>query len=230
MQTNEDFETGARDRWVGVGLDSRIEPASSHPVIVDGRELALWRGESGPAPVWYHACCGGTLSSPQQAWGKKTYLSGKSFLDSIDGEDLCRQAPNYRWQFYAGGPEIEKLQNVFFPRSQFGELLSFGVKSRYPSGHVRDIMVRGTQGELVLDGEYFRLKMQKIWGVNSIKSAHFTVRPLKDQFLFEGRGFGHGVGMCQHGALTLGKMGWKYEDILEFYFPGTHLWRTAEGD
>ena len=56
MQTNEDFETGARDRWVGVGLDSRIEPASSHPVIVDGRELALWRGESGPAKVWDDRC------------------------------------------------------------------------------------------------------------------------------------------------------------------------------
>lgn len=56
MQISEDIEASTRDRWVGIGLDSQIEPASSHPVIVDGHELALWRGESGPPRVWDDRC------------------------------------------------------------------------------------------------------------------------------------------------------------------------------
>ncbi len=53
MQINDQVEA---DRWVGVALDSQIQSASSHPVILNGRELALWRGESGPARVWDDRC------------------------------------------------------------------------------------------------------------------------------------------------------------------------------
>lgn len=37
-----------------------------------------------------------------------------------------------------------------------------------------------------------------------------------------GKGFGHGVGLCQWGAISLSKMGWSYEDILDHYYPGTY--------
>ena len=51
MQTTSDV-----DQWVGVGLECQIHPESSHPVIVNGRELALWRGRDGPAMVWDDRC------------------------------------------------------------------------------------------------------------------------------------------------------------------------------
>ncbi|MHA1565759.1 MAG: Rieske 2Fe-2S domain-containing protein [Alphaproteobacteria bacterium] len=57
MQTGEQAsDPGARDQWVGVGLECQIYPDSAHPVIVDGRELALWRGQDGPAMVWDDRC------------------------------------------------------------------------------------------------------------------------------------------------------------------------------
>jgi phenylpropionate dioxygenase-like ring-hydroxylating dioxygenase large terminal subunit len=44
------------DRWIAVGLDAQIEPASAHPVVVDGHGLAVWRGENGEAHVWEDRC------------------------------------------------------------------------------------------------------------------------------------------------------------------------------
>ncbi len=56
MQQSQHDAAGARDCWIAVGLDAQIRPQSSHPVIVAGRELALWRGETGPAKVWDDQC------------------------------------------------------------------------------------------------------------------------------------------------------------------------------
>lgn len=45
-----------RDQWTAIALDSRVQPSTSHPVIVDGEALAMWRGESGPVNVWEDRC------------------------------------------------------------------------------------------------------------------------------------------------------------------------------
>ena len=38
-----------------------------------------------------------------------------------------------------------------------------------------------------------------------------------------GKGFGHGVGLCQYGAISLSRKGWSYDEIIEHYFPGTEI-------
>ena len=42
-------------------------------------------------------------------------------------------------------------------------------------------------------------------------------------YIFKGRGLGHGVGMCQEGAIRLSRLGLSHEEILQFYFPGTEV-------
>ncbi len=57
-----------------------------------------------------------------------------------------------------------------------------------------------------------------------IKSACFAIRRENGVFVFdEGKGFGHGVGLCQYGAEGMAREGFSYESILQFYFPGSHL-------
>ncbi|MBL7932845.1 MAG: hypothetical protein JNL60_13130, partial [Bacteroidia bacterium] len=52
-----------------------------------------------------------------------------------------------------------------------------------------------------------------------LKSTFFSISPLgKDSILIEGRGYGHGLGMCQEGAMRMVKMGYNYEDVLDFYY------------
>jgi stage II sporulation protein D len=77
----------------------------------------------------------------------------------------------------------------------------------------------------VIRGEVFREVATRALGVKSLRSTLFNVKKSGDRFLFSGKGFGHGVGLCQAGALARLKAGDSPEDVLEHYFPGTSLHR-----
>jgi stage II sporulation protein D len=60
-------------------------------------------------------------------------------------------------------------------------------------------------------------------GFRSIRSTLLTINRSGDQFSFSGRGFGHGVGLCQVGAMARVSAGASSTAVLEYYFPGTML-------
>jgi len=60
-------------------------------------------------------------------------------------------------------------------------------------------------------------------GKSDLWSTLFDTEKDGDRIIINGKGFGHGVGLCQWGAIHLSKEGWNYEDILEHYFPGTSI-------
>jgi stage II sporulation protein D len=56
-----------------------------------------------------------------------------------------------------------------------------------------------------------------------LKSTYFSCHEEGDYVVLEGRGFGHGVGLCQEGAMKMAKYGYTYQQIALFYFPGLHF-------
>ncbi len=66
-------------------------------------------------------------------------------------------------------------------------------------------------------------KLREIVGVNDLRSTLFTVKRFGPTFVFEGNSWGHGVGLCQEGARVMGERGYTYQEILEFYYPGTTI-------
>ena len=64
------------------------------------------------------------------------------------------------------------------------------------------------------------------WIIRSVYITGITARG-KD-FVFEGKGWGHGVGLCQWGAKVMGEKGYDYKKILEFYYPGTNAEKWEE--
>jgi stage II sporulation protein D len=54
-----------------------------------------------------------------------------------------------------------------------------------------------------------------------LRSAFFTMRPEGDSLTISGRGYGHGVGLCQDGARAMAEKNMSYEKITGFYYPGT---------
>jgi stage II sporulation protein D len=91
-------------------------------------------------------------------------------------------------------------------------------------GWVKRIVVRGSK-DREMSGENFHLLMGRKFGWGKFKSARFKLESSKDRFTFRGRGMGHGVGMCQHGAMGMERAGKDYEAILRHYFPGTEVSR-----
>jgi stage II sporulation protein D len=55
----------------------------------------------------------------------------------------------------------------------------------------------------------------------NLRSSFFTVIPSADSVVFKGRGYGHGVGLCQDGARVMASRGKSYQEITGFYYPGT---------
>jgi stage II sporulation protein D len=56
-----------------------------------------------------------------------------------------------------------------------------------------------------------------------LRSTHFDIEHTSEEVIFKGRGFGHGVGLCQEGAMRMSKLGYSYKDIIHFYYTDVHL-------
>ena len=74
-----------------------------------------------------------------------------------------------------------------------------------------------------------RFGVGRALGWDRIPSDLYEVNDAGDRWVFEGRGSGHGVGLCQAGAARMGEAGRSYKDILAFYYPGTVLGVAASG-
>lgn len=112
-----------------------------------------------------------------------------------------------------------KLSELNIKNLNVGEVEQLNILERDSSTRVKKIEIVGTAQTIELTGNQFRDKV----GNMKLKSTLFDIFPQGKDFLICGRGFGHGVGMSQDGAVTMAKQGFSYSDILNFYFPGTKL-------
>ena len=66
-------------------------------------------------------------------------------------------------------------------------------------------------------------QFRRLIGWKKLPSTWFIVKRKGDYLLFKGKGYGHGVGLCQWGAQEMAKQGKNYIEILQYYYPGTFL-------
>ncbi len=76
-------------------------------------------------------------------------------------------------------------------------------------------------GELLLKGEDLR----RLIGYSRLPSTNFEINKIGKEISFSGKGAGHGVGLCQWGTKEMAEMGFTYQEILRYYFPGTEIVR-----
>jgi stage II sporulation protein D len=91
------------------------------------------------------------------------------------------------------------------------------------AGRAAVVEIRWPGGSRRMTGEEFHILLGRKLGWGRVKSARFTVRQVPGGWLFQGRGLGHGVGMCQWGANARAQAGQTMAEILSHYFPGTDL-------
>ena len=76
-----------------------------------------------------------------------------------------------------------------------------------------------SKGELIIRGQDLR----RILGYSKIRSTQFHIESIGREVVFTGKGSGHAVGLCQWGAKEMAELGYRYQSILEYYYPGTDL-------
>lgn len=172
-----------------------------------GAQVLSYQGELLSAT--FHANCGGHTEDAAQLWqvaGDPAPLRGVP-------DPYCKDRRHFRWK---GSITWSELRRRLGDRvNQVGDLKNLEILERNRSHRVRSIRIVGTQGSLTLTGREFR----ELLGANRLRSLNFTVRTSPKAILFQGFGWGHGVGFCQWGAYGMARSGRTMDVILAFYFP-----------
>ncbi len=185
-----------------------------------------------PATVYYHSTCGGVNENVENVFPQKP----KSYLTSIeDGfNPYCKISPRFEWkEIYTQKQFIEQLYNAKLIDSKNYSNVEVNVASRFASGRVDDleIIMEGERGreEIHLYGNEIRSKIRTPKKNQLLWSTQFNISMMtNDNIVFKGKGFGHGVGLCQWGAIGQSRLGINFEQILKHYYPGTNLRRVDD--
>jgi len=184
--------------------------------------ILLWRGL--PAVALYHSCCGGitacSAGEPKPA-GTEYLRSVQDRLRS-NGEWACARSPWFRWKTVLNAGEMKAVLREAGLPLQGQEVGAVKVASRDESGRVLQLQVNGTR----ISGTRFWLCAGRALGRRRICSTLFHVRKQGSSYIFEGRGYGHGAGLCQWGAKALAESGMTWPQILKRYYPALQLSST----
>ena len=167
--------------------------------------------DGAPASVFYTASCGGRTEKPSNVWPG---AEDPSFLPS-QADDACQGAPAWTAAIH-DGDLLRALRAAGFRGSR---LRDARIAERNGSGRVARLTLDGLKPAQI-SGQDLRVAVGRTLGWQHIKSTAFNVRRRGDEYVFQGHGFGHGVGMCVIGAARLAERGANATAILARYFPG----------
>jgi len=190
----------------------RVPPSS--PIWGAVRETAgqvlRWEGELFPA--FYHTESGGYTEDPRTVFAAPNMPALKPVVCQFSAG-----SPHFYWTLDLRLAQLSELLRR--NGTDVGTVRAIEVTERTPSLRATLVSVRGTHGVVRLRGNDFR----RIVGYDTLKSTLFAVAVDREVARFAGRGYGHGVGLCQWGAKGMAEQGYAARKILEFYYPGTML-------
>jgi len=174
--------------------------------------------EHRPAEALFHADCGGFTAAAETVWG------GAAVPYLIAAPDDAPSLVHRAWRVTMTPARLRAALNAN-PRSRVGNRFDgFRVTARDTGGRIETV-VAGGELSPTLRGEELRSILNQTLGQPGIQSTRFAISREAAGFVFDGSGFGHGVGLCQRGATARARDGEPLQDILAHYFPGTTLQR-----
>ena len=166
--------------------------------------------DSQPIEAFFHSTCGGRTIDAKYVWSSGDI----PYLHSAKCE-YCKESNHYTWETHLSVLQIRqalskryngigKIQNIVFKKKE---------------GRVISASVKHSNGIINLTGNQFRLWIDP----KTIKSLYFNSALQTDGLKLSGKGWGHGVGLCQWGSKGMADLGWTYDKILKYYYPNTQL-------
>jgi len=176
----------------------------------------------------FSKCCGGRSELFSSCWQDVDY----PYLQSVE-DPFCAQATpqilkevlndydfstaDYlNWSVEADGRELGEL----FARKtgrDIGAVKDMIPLRRGPSGRIIELKIIGEKASVVIGKE---LEIRRVLSESHLKSSNFEITSTPDgKFRLDGKGWGHGVGLCQIGAAVMAAKAYKYREILSFYYP-----------
>jgi len=214
---------------------ARVEDRVADEAVRETRGQVLsYAGE--PIVAYYHSTCGGTTASVEDVWDKAAipYLRSVSDIDT-SGQPYCSDSRYANWTYTWDTKLLSSLigrygVRVSCGRGRFGGWIEkMVVVSRGICGRVGRLIVQGTQGNAEFRGDKTRRALRRNEkGHPMLPSAWFDIEVKGRTVTARGKGYGHGVGMCQMGALGRARAGQSYLTILSTYYTGAVLSEAGE--
>lgn len=185
-------------------------------------EVLFYRNE--PIEAKYHSTCGGRTADFNDAWSGST----PSYLRSVVCR-YCVKSPHYEWKktmdrndFFAHIRDRLGRINIVL---EHGELIhSFRITRNRRSHRIKELILVTNKKEYKIANYRVRTLFGEPGDPGGLlKSNYVYIRTKGDTVMIEGRGFGHGVGMCQFGAIEMSSQGKNYRQILYHYYSGARI-------
>jgi len=164
----------------------------------------------------YHSTCGGRTANSEDVWS-----SAVSYLQSIKdkplfGRPYCSNSPHYEWKKLVSKREFYATIARMIPAG--AKIRSWSLEINPKSKRVVKMTVNSDKGTYEIKGSSLRSAF-------GLKSTWFKIKERGDALLFEGHGWGHGVGMCQYGAMQMARRGKSARRIIKHYYQGAWVGR-----
>jgi stage II sporulation protein D len=182
----------------GITSDSLIIRAAR-----ETRGQVILASDSTPIISAFHSNCGGETSPSEDVW-----LSSQPYLKKVS-DPYCLTSRNAKWQGRTGLSDwIRYLKKTGYSgKTDDVSLFNFSQIKRVNSYRAGD----------------FTLPLRQIRTDFNLRSTFFSLTVDGDSVVFKGRGYGHGVGLCQEGAMVMAAKGFNYRQIIEFYYTGVFI-------
>ncbi len=220
------------------GVDSELELASAQLRATAG--LVLKFGGRVIEAV-YSSSCGGNTADAAEAWpfGGQPYLTSVS--DSIPGGrgTYCDIAPRFSWSAALNSADLiasldTYMRNYVSVNGRINWVAKISAGPRSPSGRIKTLAVTTNAGRHEVTGDKIRFVLRSAVG-EILRSTKFDMSAVEEsgggviRFEARGTGYGHGVGMCQWGAIGRARAGQDFRQILGAYYSGTRVERIDAG-
>lgn len=178
----------------------------------------LFLGYDGqPILAMFDICCGSIIPSHVTGivdFEKVPYLA-RNYACTF-----CKDCKSFNWSFVYSAEQLQnKLQEGFQAPIRLVKDLKIVKKDK--AGVVQKVVLKTGQKD-----EHF--SVHELYKLLPIKSYAFTIKKQGKKYSFSGKGFGHHIGLCQWGAREMVRLGWSYELILKFFYPGTVFMRLHD--
>ncbi len=227
-----DVTAGVTDQVYG-GVDAETHVGNAAVVATAGI-VVTFGGRVVNAP--YHSTCGGKTAGAEEVWHSPAVPYLRSVSDRIPGTDryYCDISPHFKWTRTLSASELNEsvarylARYAAVPGGDPGRVRDLSVTAHTASGRVATLDVRTTLGSFTLRGDDMRYVLRK-YGGSILSSTYFSVKTERNtqgaltRVVLDGRGYGHGVGMCQWGAIGRARAGQDFRTILRTYYPGAIL-------
>ena len=209
-------------------------PPVSEAVLATAGEILTYNGE--PIEAFYHSTCAGQTAAIEEVWPEqpRPYLVSVVDVNPQTGIAFDSVSSRFRWTQRWSADSLTTILNRTLRDSlpagvrDIGELRDFQVLERTASNRIKRMRITTSNGIFHLGGDRIRWIFLTPTGA-ILNSSRFDVTTERDAqgrvvaVVASGGGWGHGIGMCQVGAMGRARAGQDYRTILRTYYPGTSI-------